>query len=111
MSTPNPLGDDSTGRGAAGSGSTLTGSRTAENLTARAHEGIDQLAAGASAAERRVRDKAARMSEQLGTAADRAREKSMQMRQQVNDYTGSNPMTALALAFVAGVLLTVLMRR
>jgi ElaB/YqjD/DUF883 family membrane-anchored ribosome-binding protein len=101
MSTPNPLGDNST----------LAGSRTAENLTARAHEGIDQLAAGASAAERKMREKASRMGEQFGTAAERARERSMQMKQQVSDYTGSNPMTSLALAFVAGVLLTVLMRR
>ena len=51
------------------------------------------------------------MSGQLGTAAERARERSMQMKQQVSEYAGSNPMTSLALAFVAGVLLTVLMRR
>ncbi|MCU0760661.1 MAG: hypothetical protein MUF07_15880 [Steroidobacteraceae bacterium] len=101
MSTPHPLGEDIS----------LTGSRTAENLTARAHEGIDQLAAGASAAERKVREQASRMNEQFGTAAERARERSMQVKQQVSDYAGSNPMTSLALAFVAGVLLTVLMRR
>lgn len=122
MSTPNPLGENGPGHAGGGmsgggtsggppGGSTLTGSRTAENLTARAHEGIDQLAAGASAAERRVRDTAAKMSGQLGTAAERARERSMQMKQQVSEYAGSNPMTSLALAFVAGVLLTVLMRR
>lgn len=115
MSTPNPLGENSPGRApgaTAGAGDgTATGSRVAENLTARAHEGIDQLAAGASAAERLARDKAARVSEQLGSAAERARVTSREVGRQVSEYTGSNPMTSLTLAFLAGVLLTVLIRR
>lgn len=110
MSIPNTPGEN--GRTPGTSPGMSTGSRNAEGSASRTHETLDPLTGEPSGGGARpLRDKAARVTEKLGSAADRAREKSTQVRQQVGEYTGNNPMTSLALAFVAGVLLTVLMRR
>jgi ElaB/YqjD/DUF883 family membrane-anchored ribosome-binding protein len=110
MSNSNPLGDTPHARGTA-AGSGLGAGSTTDQLTSRAHEGLDTLADRANVAERRVRDKAARVGEQASQAADRARQKSVQVRQTVSEYTGENPMMALAMAFFAGVLLAAIARR
>jgi ElaB/YqjD/DUF883 family membrane-anchored ribosome-binding protein len=82
-----------------------------DNLTSRAHEGLDTLAERANVAERRVRDKAAKVGEQATHAAGRARETGAQVKQTVSEYTGENPMMSLAIAFFAGVLLAAIARR
>jgi ElaB/YqjD/DUF883 family membrane-anchored ribosome-binding protein len=112
MSNQNPLGDNPNARAGATAGGLGTGTgSTTDTLTARAHEGLDTLAERANSAERRVRDKATRVSEQVGQAAGRARQKSAQVRQTVSEYTGENPMMSLAIAFFAGVLLAAIARR
>lgn len=110
MSIPNTPGEN--GRNPGGTPGMSTGTRNSEGSQSRGHEGLDPLGGEASGSGARpLRDKAARVTEKLGSAADRAREKGTQVREQVGEYTGNNPMTSLALAFVAGVLLTALLRR
>jgi ElaB/YqjD/DUF883 family membrane-anchored ribosome-binding protein len=112
MSNQNPLGDNPSLRGTqAGALGTGAGGSTTDSLTSRAHEGLDTLSERANVAERRVRDKAAKVSEQVGQAAGRAREKSARMKQSVSEYTGENPIMALAIAFIAGVALMAITRR
>ena len=94
MSNQNPLGDTPHARGGATAGSLGAGSTT-DQLTSRAHEGLDTLADRANLAERRVRDKAAKVGEQVGQAAGRARAKSAQVKQTVSEYTGENPMMSI----------------
>jgi ElaB/YqjD/DUF883 family membrane-anchored ribosome-binding protein len=117
MSNQNPLGDKPNARGGAAGGlgtglraGTSTGSAT-DQLTSRAHEGLDTLAERANVAERRMRDKASQVSEQMGQTAGRAREKGAQVKQSVSTYTGENPMLALAIAFAAGMMLAAIARR
>ena len=110
MSNQNPLGDTPNARCGATIGGLGAGSTT-DQLTSRAHEGLDTLADRANLAERRVREKAAKVGEQVDQAAGRAREKGAQVKQTVSAYTGENPMTSLAIAFFAGVLLAAIARR
>ena len=110
MSIPNTPGEN--GRSPGATPGMSTGTRSTEGTQSRSHEGLDPLGGETTGSgARQLRDKAPRVTEKIGSAADRAREKGTQVRELVGEYSGNNPMTSVALAFVAGVLLTVLMRR
>lgn len=117
MSNMNPTGEHPTSRTSAGltSGGMAagtTGGTSSDYTGSRGHDDLDATSHGAGGTgEGRIRDKATRVREQVGQAAHQAREKGAQLRQQVGEYAGNNPILSLALAFIAGVLLTAITRR
>ena len=74
--------------------------KTTDHFAAKAHETVDSLAERAQRAERGVR-----------AAADRTVEQAEQSLKRATSYFESNPLAVVGVAFVAGVLLSAMMRR
>lgn len=96
MNTPNPMADDP--------------------MATRSYEGRESPMSGtnkvyANGTGGGLRQRAARMGERLGDVTGRARERGTQVKETVTEYTGNHPFTAIALAFVAGMLLVAIARR
>ncbi|CAM3644149.1 DUF883 family protein [Parendozoicomonas haliclonae] len=80
-------------------------------LKAKAHEAFDSAAHRASSAEHYVRD-------HVGEAAHRLHDKEREMERALRDsadrvrhYAGQHPLMTVGVAFGAGILLTLLLRR
>ena len=80
-------------------------------FAAKAHETVDTIAERAQRAEREVRGAAAKTAEQARQLQEDATEKAEQSLRRANSYLESNPLAFVGIAFVAGVLLSSLLRR
>jgi ElaB/YqjD/DUF883 family membrane-anchored ribosome-binding protein len=93
------------------SGKEASSARTTDRLAEKAHAAVDRAAHTASEAEENVRATASK-------AAERARQSEEQVEAQVREgvdrvraYVEQNPLASAGIAFVAGLIVSSLMRR
>ena len=84
---------------------------TTDRFAEKAHETVDALAERAQRTERDVRAAAARTAEQARELQEEYSEKAEQSLKRATSYFESNPLAFAGLAFVAGVLLSTMLRR
>jgi ElaB/YqjD/DUF883 family membrane-anchored ribosome-binding protein len=82
-----------------------------DRVAARAHETVDTIAERAQRAEREVRDAAARTAQQARELHEQYAETAEQGLRRAASYLESNPLAFVGIAFVAGVLLSTMIRR
>jgi ElaB/YqjD/DUF883 family membrane-anchored ribosome-binding protein len=82
-----------------------------DRIAARAHETVDTIAERAQRAEREVRDAAARTAQQARQLQEQYAETAEQGLRRAASYLESNPLAFVGIAFVAGVLLSTMIRR
>jgi ElaB/YqjD/DUF883 family membrane-anchored ribosome-binding protein len=83
----------------------------ADRLGTRAQETLDSVAERAQRAEQEVRGAAARTAEHARDFKEQATEQAEQTIRRASSYVESNPLAFAGIAFVAGVLLSTLLRR
>ena len=86
-------------------------SATTDHFAAKAHETVDSIAERAQGAEREVRKAAKRTVEQARELRDEYAETAEEGLKRARSYAESNPLVVVGLAFVAGVLLSAMIRR
>jgi ElaB/YqjD/DUF883 family membrane-anchored ribosome-binding protein len=84
---------------------------TTDRVAAKAHEAVDTIAERAQRAERDVRSAAERTVEQARQLRDDYADTAEQGLRRAASYIESNPLAFVGIAFVAGVLLSTMMRR
>jgi ElaB/YqjD/DUF883 family membrane-anchored ribosome-binding protein len=84
---------------------------TTDRLASKAHETVDSIAERAQRAEREVRGAAERTAEQARQLRDEYAATAEQGLRRAASYVESNPLAFVGIAFVAGVLLSSMMRR
>jgi ElaB/YqjD/DUF883 family membrane-anchored ribosome-binding protein len=84
---------------------------TTDRLASMAHDTIDRVAETANYAEREVRDAAARGAEQARHVQDQAKEVADENLHKVRSFLEENPLMGAGIAFVAGIVLSSLIRR
>ena len=84
---------------------------TTDRLTAKAHETVDTIAERAQRAEREVRGAAERTVDQARQLRDEYADTAEQGLRRATSYIESNPLAFVGIAFVAGVLLSTMIRR
>ena len=84
---------------------------TTDRFAAKAHETVDTLTERAQRAEREVRGAAERTLEQGRELRDEYIDSAEQSLKRATSYMESNPLAVVGIAFVAGVLLSTLLRR
>ena len=84
---------------------------TTERYAAKAHDTVDDIAERAERAERGVRGAAERTVERARELQEEYTDTAEQSLKRVTSYAESHPLAVAGMAFVAGVLLSSLMRR
>lgn len=84
---------------------------TTDRFATAAHETVDSIAERAQRAEREVRGAASRTADQAREFQEEAVERAEQTIRRAGSYVESNPLAFVGIAFVAGVLLSTLLRR
>jgi len=84
---------------------------TTDRFAAKAHETVDTIAERAQRAERDVRGAAERTAEQARQLRDEYADTAEQGLRRAASYLESNPLAFVGIAFVAGVLLSTMIRR
>jgi ElaB/YqjD/DUF883 family membrane-anchored ribosome-binding protein len=84
---------------------------TTDRLASMAHDTIDRVAETANDAEREVRGAATRGAEHAREAQDHAKEVADENLRKVRSFLEDNPLLGAGIAFVAGVVLSSLIRR
>jgi len=87
------------------------GGTATDHFAAKAHETVDSLAERAQRAEREVRGAAERTAEQARQLRDDYMDTAEQSLRRATSYMESNPLAVIGIAFVAGVLLSTMIRR
>ena len=86
-------------------------SATTDHFAAKAHETVDSIAERAQGAEREVRKAAERTAKQARELRDEYAETAEESLRRAGSYLQSNPLAVAGIAFVAGVLLSAMIRR
>lgn len=86
-------------------------STTTERFAAKAHDTVDDLAERAQRAEREVRGAAERTVERARELQDQYADTAEQSLRRATSYVESHPLAVAGMAFVAGVLLSSIIRR
>jgi|SRR6185503_4414833 len=86
-------------------------SATTDHFAAKAHETVDSIAERAQGAEREVRKAAKRTAEQARELRDQYAETAEEGLRRAGRYLEGNPLAVAGIAFVAGVLLSAMIRR
>jgi ElaB/YqjD/DUF883 family membrane-anchored ribosome-binding protein len=84
---------------------------TTDRFASMAHETIDRVAEAATHAEREVRAAATRTAAQARDVHDQAIESADDHLRKTRSYIEENPLASAAFAFVAGLLLSALIKR
>ena len=84
---------------------------TPDRIAARAHETVDTIAERAQRAEREVRGAAERTVEHARELRDEYAESAEQSLRRTTSYLENNPLAFAGIAFVAGVLVSTMLRR
>jgi ElaB/YqjD/DUF883 family membrane-anchored ribosome-binding protein len=87
------------------------GTMATERLATRAHETVDTIAERAQRAEREMRGAAERTADQARQLRDEYMDTAEQSLRRATSYLESNPLAFIGIAFVAGVLLSSMIRR
>ena len=82
-----------------------------ERVAAKAHDTVDAVAERAERAEAHVRGAASRATERARRLQEETAQRAEQRLRRATSYLESNPLAFAGLAFVAGVLLSTLVRR
>lgn len=90
---------------------TGNGSPTTDRLAAMAHETIDRVTPKASRAEVEMRNTAGKTAEGVKHLEQQALAATERSLRNLHSYIEKNPLTAAGIAFAAGALLSVLIRR
>ena len=88
-----------------------TETTTMDRFAAAAHETVDSLAERAQRTEREVRGAAERTVDQARQLRDEYVDSAEQNLKRAASYMESNPLAVVGIAFVAGVLLSTMLRR
>lgn len=86
-------------------------SATTDHFAAKAHETVDSIAERAQGAEREVRKAAERTAKQARQLRDEYAETAEEGLRRAGSYLEGNPLAVAGIAFVAGVLLSAMIRR
>jgi len=86
-------------------------SAATDYVAAKAHETVDTVAERAQRAEREVRKAAERTADQARQLRDEYAERAEEGLKRASSYLESNPLAVVGIAFVAGVLLSAMLRR
>lgn len=92
-------------------GRSETETTVTDHFAAKAHETVDTIAERAQRAERDVRGAAERTAEHARQLRDEYSETAEQGLRRAASYVESNPLAVVGVAFLAGVLLSTLIRR
>ena len=92
------------------SGETGNGGAT-KRIAEKAHEAVDRAAEIATETEQKVRTQATRAAEKLKATEETAVEAFDESMTAVSRYVQANPLASAGIAFAAGVLVSVLLRR
>ena len=84
---------------------------TSDHLAAKMHETVDRVADTARNAEQQIRSRAADLGERAREQEERALKAAQANLQKATSYVQENPLTSAGIAFVAGLLVSGLMRR
>jgi ElaB/YqjD/DUF883 family membrane-anchored ribosome-binding protein len=87
------------------------GETTTDRFAARAHETVDTIAERAQRAEREVRQAAERTADQARHLRDEYTDAAEQNLRRATSYVESRPLAFAGIAFIAGVLVSTLLRR
>jgi ElaB/YqjD/DUF883 family membrane-anchored ribosome-binding protein len=87
------------------------GETTTDRFASRAHDTVDTIAERAQRAEREVRHAAERTAEQARQLRDEYTDAAEQNLRRASSYVESNPLAFAGIAFIAGVLVSTLLRR
>ena len=82
-----------------------------DRVAAKAHETVDTIAERAQRAEREVRGAAERTADQARQLREQYADTAEQTLRRAGSYLESNPLAVVGIAFVAGVLLSAMIRR
>lgn len=82
-----------------------------ERAAAAAHRVVDQVAEKASGAEEHLRERASRTSDQVESSTEEIKARAQDGLASAEKYARENPLAAAGIAFAAGVLASVLLRR
>lgn len=85
--------------------------RTTEKVARAAHEAVDKVAASADEVESRVRQTAADAQITMRERTGRAQRASEDVVTDMREYVFERPVASLAMAFAAGIIFSVLLRR
>jgi ElaB/YqjD/DUF883 family membrane-anchored ribosome-binding protein len=84
---------------------------TTDKMASRAHEAVDRVAEKSGAAEQQLRDQAHRATERVRDTEERAKAVASESVRTVESYIERNPLMSAGIAFVAGLVLSGLLRR
>lgn len=84
---------------------------TTEKFAGKAHEAVDRAAEAAARAEEYAREHAQQADERLRESAAYGRQKADDALDRVNGYVREKPLMSLGIAFLAGLLFSLLSRR
>lgn len=87
------------------------GSPTTDRLAAMAHETIDRVTPKANRAEIEMRNTASKTAEGVRHLEEQAKAATERSLRNLQSYIEKNPLTAAGIAFAAGALISVLIRR
>jgi ElaB/YqjD/DUF883 family membrane-anchored ribosome-binding protein len=82
-----------------------------DHFAEKAHETVDSIAERAQSAEREVRKAAGRTAKQARQLRDEYAESAEERLRRAGSYLEGNPLAVAGIAFVAGVLLSAMIRR
>src|SRR5687767_7102740 len=82
-----------------------------DGLAKSAHEALDVVAESAASAEQTLRDANAAAKKNIQAGKERVLDKSSEISESMREYTGSNPLMALGIAFATGLLVSAVMRK
>lgn len=83
---------------------------TTDRITERAHESVDKFSKTAGKAEEQIRHTAADAEARVKDAGQKVKERSGEALHSINVFVRDKPLISLGLAFVAGTLLSALLR-
>ena len=86
-------------------------SATAQRMADKAHQTIDRAAEVATEAEKSVRSTAAKAAEKVKLSEEMAAERIDEGMQTIKSYVEKNPLASAGIAFAAGLVVSMLIRR
>jgi ElaB/YqjD/DUF883 family membrane-anchored ribosome-binding protein len=86
-------------------------SSTTDRLAEKAHETVDRVAERSAPAERELREQARKASERVRETEAKARDFAGDSARQLESYIERNPIMGAGVAFLAGLVVSTLLRR
>ena len=91
--------------------SAKTSNSATEKAAKAAHDAVDRAAETAENVEKKVRDKAEEIRDNAEERYQQARQQSGEVTDRIIQYVDEKPLTALGIAFVAGMVISSILRK